>query len=252
MTMKKKLLAGLALGLFALAQEAQADVIASYSFDGNANDISGNSNNLKVSGATLTTDRFNNSNSAYAFNGNADMISGSFALPSNATFSVWATWNGGPNDMLFNTGDISQGPDLYFMGGKISWNTWNGADNPFTDIPASASDGQFHNYIVVANSADSSAKLYFDGNLLGSAGYSAPQNQFTLGGAGGNEGTVGYYGWHGKIDDVVIYNTAFTAEQATALYSSYSNPAPVPVPATILLFGTGLAGLAGARLKRKK
>jgi hypothetical protein len=30
------------------------------------------------------------------------------------------------------------------------------------------------------------------------------------------------------------------------------DPAPVPAPATILLFGSGLAGLIGSRLRRKK
>jgi hypothetical protein len=31
-----------------------------------------------------------------------------------------------------------------------------------------------------------------------------------------------------------------------------ANAAPVPVPTTMLLFGTGIAGLAGTRLRRKK
>lgn len=41
---------------------------AFYKMDGNANDASGNSNDGTVSGATLTTDRFGNSNRAYSFN----------------------------------------------------------------------------------------------------------------------------------------------------------------------------------------
>lgn len=44
-------------------------LVASYPFNGNANDASGNGNNATVNGATLTTDRFGNANSAYSFNG---------------------------------------------------------------------------------------------------------------------------------------------------------------------------------------
>ncbi|MBF0232848.1 MAG: hypothetical protein HQK65_07400 [Desulfamplus sp.] len=44
-------------------------LVAEYLFGGNANDSSGNGNHGAVNGATLTTDRFGNSNSAYNFDG---------------------------------------------------------------------------------------------------------------------------------------------------------------------------------------
>ena len=43
-------------------------LVGYWGFNGNANDQSGNGNNGTVHGATLTTDRFGNSNSAYYFN----------------------------------------------------------------------------------------------------------------------------------------------------------------------------------------
>lgn len=49
-------------------------LIAYYDFNGNANDITGNGNNGTPFGATLTTDRFGNPNSAYSFNGTTDYI----------------------------------------------------------------------------------------------------------------------------------------------------------------------------------
>ena len=44
-------------------------LIAAYLFTGNPADSSGNGNTGVVTGATLTTDRFGNANSAYYFNG---------------------------------------------------------------------------------------------------------------------------------------------------------------------------------------
>ena len=43
-------------------------------FNGNANDESGNGNNGTVNDASLTTDRFENANSAYSFNGISSYI----------------------------------------------------------------------------------------------------------------------------------------------------------------------------------
>ena len=50
-----------------LPTNLQNGLVAFYPFCGNANDESGNGNNGTVNGATLTTDRFGNLNSAYSF-----------------------------------------------------------------------------------------------------------------------------------------------------------------------------------------
>ena len=61
----------LLLTLFGVnAQNIPSDgLVAWWLFTGNASDSSGNGNNGTVNGATLTTDRFGNSNRAYSFNG---------------------------------------------------------------------------------------------------------------------------------------------------------------------------------------
>ncbi len=56
------------------AQIPTNGLVAWYPFNGNANDESGNGNHGVVSGATLTTDRFGNANSAYHFDGVDDFM----------------------------------------------------------------------------------------------------------------------------------------------------------------------------------
>ncbi len=61
------------LSLFSVSVIGQ-DITTGLDFSGNVNDESGNGNNGIVNGATLTTDRFDNANSAYSFNGVDDWI----------------------------------------------------------------------------------------------------------------------------------------------------------------------------------
>jgi hypothetical protein len=66
--------------------------VAYYPFNGNANDESGNGNDGTVYGATLTTDRFGNSNSAYSFDGVNDYVSvptSTVDILNNFTVSAW-------------------------------------------------------------------------------------------------------------------------------------------------------------------
>ena len=59
-----------------------------WSFNGNANDISGNGNNGTVNGPTLTNDRNGNPNGAYYFNGTTDYISlNNFFMSSSSAVS---------------------------------------------------------------------------------------------------------------------------------------------------------------------
>ena len=74
--MKKKILSMTCVLISAIsfAQIPTDGLVAHYPFNGNANDASTNSNDGTVNGATLTTDRFGNANSAYSFDGVDDDI----------------------------------------------------------------------------------------------------------------------------------------------------------------------------------
>lgn len=68
--MKKLNLLSMAAAL-SMGVSAQVNLVTNLKvcmpFNGNANDISGNGNNGVIVGATLTSDRFGNPNSAYSF-----------------------------------------------------------------------------------------------------------------------------------------------------------------------------------------
>jgi hypothetical protein len=75
-----------------VAQVPSSGLAASWLFNGNANDESTNSNHGTVNGATLTTDRFGNANSAYNFDGATGYISvpdNSLMYSDEMTISWW-------------------------------------------------------------------------------------------------------------------------------------------------------------------
>ena len=104
----KKLLTMMAAAVFGcpLFGALTDGLVAHYKFDGNANDSSGNGNNGVVHGATLTTDRFGNANSAYSFDGIDDYVAvlSSAELKgvanNNMTFSVWIRPDGWCDETL--------------------------------------------------------------------------------------------------------------------------------------------------------
>ena len=82
-------------------------LVAYYPFNGNANDQTTNVNNGTPHNAVLTTDRFNQANSAYAFNGANAYISAPnqsyLTFPNGGDFSIsiWAAATGNPTNSSY-------------------------------------------------------------------------------------------------------------------------------------------------------
>ncbi|HHZ64986.1 MAG TPA: hypothetical protein EYN51_05735, partial [Flavobacteriales bacterium] len=86
-----------------LPTNLQNGLVVQYPFCGNANDESGNGYHCTVNGATLTTDRFGNLNSAYSFDGvddhlirSTDMTDSLYGL-TQGSISIWFKTTNNPN-----------------------------------------------------------------------------------------------------------------------------------------------------------
>jgi hypothetical protein len=170
-------------------------------------DLSGNGN----TGTLVNGPTYSSANGgSLVFDGVDDYVNAPLTKTATCTFSCWArtTTLAGSGPMLFNAGPNGVGPDLFFYSGNIYWNTWDGAGNPFATTPASVTDGNYHYYVVV-NDASSNTKLYYDGNLLGTAAYRTAANNtnLTIG------GTTDTYMWNGNISNFSIHNRALTAQE---------------------------------------
>jgi len=195
------------------------DLIAFYPFTGNANDESGNGNDGMVNGATLTSDRFGNANSAYSFDGIDDQITVNLAAPATAfTFTAWIN---------YKDADVSGFHVILEFG----------QDDPFFGIVAGnlavfgavQDDQQLAQnqwVFVAATYAPTTSILYIDGVNVESANFAPSLIGTNLG--------IGFNGsdkpFEGDIDDVRIYDRALTAMEILAIYNL--EPPPVVTYAT--------------------
>lgn len=257
---------GVKLGILAFAliclgfsNSSFASLVAYYPFNGNANDESGNGNNGTVFGATLTTDRFGNPNSAYSFNGFSDFIKASGSgLPTGArTVILWfdATtvanhpallgYGGGAcgTSFFMALNDIALAPKSYYVSSHCGVNTLK---HPYTTDPS----GAWHNFAITTDS--SGTDMYVDGALVAS-NTNFISNTTVAGtdlaiGVDVNPGGIAPYTdfnvnyFDGKIDDVCIYDTALTSSQIAASPCG-TVVAPAPEPRSSALLAVGLVAL---------
>jgi hypothetical protein len=200
-------------------------------FTGNANDISGNSNNGTVNGATLTTDRFGNPNSAYAFGTNMNITLPSFAVvaPTNElTISMWAKTYTNTSNCLFqlipdNYSDRCVGCAGYSNAGTtmmiFDYGNLTGGRATYTNIPVDHVN--WHHYVYVLSPSGNLKQMYRDGVLLSNKAYGLScvnkNLQFAIG--AGLDQAGGPLWFNGYIDDVCIYNRALNSSEVSALYT---------------------------------
>ncbi len=210
-------------------------LIAWYPFNGNTLDNSGNSNNGVNTGATLTTDRFGNANSAYNFSGSNQFITCPNIAALNglatATFSLWVKVNGknawGNNSnsnamfILSRDGDYAPGyigmwfsPSIQTFGSGFRSGKGVGFE---TTLKYPVPQPEWHHISFTLGGGF--FKFYVDGELVGTTPFTAPlatsSGAINLGKL--PVGSFEYY-LNGVLDDVAIYGRTLDSTEIKALY----------------------------------
>ena len=216
-------------------------LVAFYPFSGNANDSSGGGNNATVTGATLTTDRFGNANSAYNFDGNQYITGSASNYPSansQRSISIWYNAKNlsdtGFSKLLFGYGGGVCGTSFQIVFentdigssyiGKYEVQGHCLAFRNYTNYPTPINN-QWHNIIVTYDG--SLLRFYNDGVLAFtstsiSTGTVVSNKIFVIGSHTTTDGTAVYIDnvskkFIGKIDDVRIYNRVLNTNEITYL-----------------------------------
>jgi Leucine-rich repeat (LRR) protein/sugar lactone lactonase YvrE len=218
-----------------LADNLCEGLVAYYPLDDTPNDASGNGNDGTVNGATLTTDRHGNADSAYYFNGNGHGTD-SIQIPhtvisglTDVTTSVWIQTNDQEQGILSGANTDQQNHYLlYMIRGKIQAHIKQ--DDSFLTSPI-INDGQWHQIVFVRDGSSGLAQIFIDGKSVGSKTLPAGALSISPNGLwiGRDQDCVGgcfqdYQDFLGSIDEITIHNRALSASEIQSYYNS-SKPA---------------------------
>jgi hypothetical protein len=193
-----------------------------WGFNGNANDESVNGNDGVNNGATLTTDRFTNPNSAYSFDGVNDKIEMDYVFDfPERTISGWfnlSQFSATIQAIIVNDYPaLNNGLIIFTVGSDDSLALQNGTAHCSAIIPT------LNTWYFVASTRDATAtKYYINGvelcqvvnDALASA--SATGQMLRVGADRyGNQ-----YWFNGLIDDVGLWNRALTECEIQDLYNA--------------------------------
>jgi len=223
----------IAFSINAVAQIPTNGLVRHYTFSGNANE-NASSQHGTVLGATLTTDRFGNPNSAYFFDGIDDYID----LPLSGltlneySYSLWVSASSfpPPNVSLFvftigttRPGNSLGGDQAIIVNNSQANNGWGlmGYNNPnsafltFNETNINPLDW----YHITVTRSNNVQKLYVNCNLVAvdssSTNVTPYYGDIPTAKIGTRQTNTNFF--HGNIDDVRIYNRALSITEIVAL-----------------------------------
>jgi hypothetical protein len=219
-------------------------LIGYWPLNSNAIDASGNGNNGAVNGATLTTDRNGNANSAYNFNGTnsrIDINDNAALRLSNTDFTIsfWVKINSyntnGATAFIYKRAAGSQnGWGLYAEMGYYNRLGFIVSENsdPRAYLDSTLSINTWHNVVITYTLSTHTARFYVGGLLLNiTTGVDSNFNPVSAlpSPSGtcnsimriGNDSNNNSYFFNGALDDIGIWNRALTQQELSALF--YSN-----------------------------
>lgn len=201
---------------------AHADLVASYYFDGNATDASGNGHDGSINGATWAPDRNGNVNNALSFDGNDYVLVNDhpdLRFTQGLTVTAWIreTTRGSYAKVLSRR----SGSYFYFLGvdnGRPYGGIGNGSSYTVTQKTINMPLDQWHFIAFVYDNSTDSMHIYYDGIYDETATTrSLPlMTGVDLSIGADFEGTNNWF--EGLIDSVAIYDLALTAEEIRASY----------------------------------
>jgi len=236
-------------------------LLAHYTFDGNANDSSGNGINATIVGATLSNGVNGSANSSYYFNGTSYMSVQNNLIPiSNSfTWSLWAKTPNPGNYSLIEAASMGDNTLSPYMGvntqaGYTLFFTYDGTisgsandANAFYSYSSAIQANQWMMLTVASSALDNKRTFYVNGMETGS--YFSTSYGQQVGGLifGADRFSVqrddGYL--TGYLDNIRIYDRTLSGSEIATIYAQ-----EVPEPSALSLLAVGLGGLAMMRRRR--
>jgi len=198
-------------------------MVAHYSFNGNANNVKANYNGT-VSGATMSTGRGNDNNTAYSFDGVDDYIDfGSGILSGNGSFTIVVSINSTTTSSRILQQRDDQGFNGQYMldildNGSIKFNTYYNGFKWNVTSSSALNDGSWHHLAFVQK--DNGGQMYLNGileqtdNTGGKVNLTSSLKTYI----GGDLRNYNSY-YSGKVDDLRIYSRALSVSEIQTLHN---------------------------------